>query len=255
MGISLLLGALVLLICIALAVCWAALARTRARERQLLAQADMQAARLESAERTAGSLSERLWASKRELDAERSRVRQRIDKLERQAGEVRRRDSIIDTLEAELRVLRERESARLAQVRKALEAERSRVAKLEKERLWLVRGFEGLMRRKRAELDGLRSRLAGGGPAVTAGGAPATPARRDDLQRIDGIGPVLERSLNELGITSYRQLAELGQHDRERLSGALRARVDCEDWAAAARLEHERKYGQSLAGAVQGGRG
>ena len=35
----------------------------------------------------------------------------------------------------------------------------------------------------------------------------APPPRRDDLQRIRGIGPALEKKLNELGVQSFAQIA------------------------------------------------
>ena len=63
---------------------------------------------------------------------------------------------------------------------------------------------------------------------------------RDDLKRIDGIGPELERRLNRLGITSFAQLAALAPAER----GELTARLP-EGW-----LEQARR----LAG-VEGGGG
>ena len=63
---------------------------------------------------------------------------------------------------------------------------------------------------------------------------------RDDLKRIDGIGPELERRLHRLGITSFAQLAALAPAER----GELTARLP-EGW-----LEQARR----LAG-VEGGGG
>lgn len=63
---------------------------------------------------------------------------------------------------------------------------------------------------------------------------------RDDLKRIDGIGPELERRLNRLGITSFAQLAALAPAEQ----GELTARLP-EGW-----LEQARR----LAG-VEGGGG
>ena len=44
---------------------------------------------------------------------------------------------------------------------------------------------------------------------------------RDDLKRIDGIGPELERRLNRLGITSFAQLAALAPAEQGELTARL----------------------------------
>ncbi len=66
--------------------------------------------------------------------------------------------------------------------------------------------------------------------------------RHDDLQRIFGIGPVTERALNRLGITSYSQLAELESTDVERIADALQiysGRIERDDWVGNARRQLE----------------
>jgi predicted flap endonuclease-1-like 5' DNA nuclease len=76
---------------------------------------------------------------------------------------------------------------------------------------------------------------ADGGPA--AFGAPGA-VRRDDLKRIKGIGPVMERSLNELGIESWEQIARLTGPDIDRLTAAIAAfpgRIERDDWVGGAR--------------------
>ncbi|MDQ0327317.1 small subunit ribosomal protein S2 [Rhodopseudomonas julia] len=58
----------------------------------------------------------------------------------------------------------------------------------------------------------------------------------DDLKKINGVGPVLEQKLNQLGITRYAQIAGLDQADTQRLDAALGSagRVEREDWIAQA---------------------
>jgi small subunit ribosomal protein S2 len=65
--------------------------------------------------------------------------------------------------------------------------------------------------------------------------APAGPG--DDLKQIPGIGPVLERRLNELGVTRFSQIAGFSDEDVQRLDEALAAkgRIDRDDWVAKAR--------------------
>ncbi len=73
-------------------------------------------------------------------------------------------------------------------------------------------------------------------PAPMANGNGA--ARHDDLKRIKGIGPVMERSLNEAGIHSFEQLAKLTKPEIEQLTAAIAAfpgRIEREDWVGSAR--------------------
>ena len=66
--------------------------------------------------------------------------------------------------------------------------------------------------------------------------------RHDDLQRIFGIGPVTERALNRLGITSYSQLAELDRDEVEQIADALQiypGRIERDDWVGNARRQLE----------------
>jgi predicted flap endonuclease-1-like 5' DNA nuclease len=83
-------------------------------------------------------------------------------------------------------------------------------------------------------------------PRVVAPDAPA-PTGTDDLRAIRGIGRAIERTLHELGITTYRQVADLRGSDLpEAVRGRLEAygaRMDREDWAGQARALHRDKYG------------
>jgi NADH-quinone oxidoreductase subunit E len=67
--------------------------------------------------------------------------------------------------------------------------------------------------------------------------APAAPSGRDDLKRIRGIGPTLERTLNELGIARFDQIAEWNDADIARVNERLRfsGRIERDDWVGQAR--------------------
>ena len=60
----------------------------------------------------------------------------------------------------------------------------------------------------------------------------------DDLQAIKGVGPAIEKTLHELGIFRYSQIAEMSEYDinrvAERLKG-FRSRIYREDWIGQAR--------------------
>jgi len=64
-----------------------------------------------------------------------------------------------------------------------------------------------------------------------------SPGYRDKLTLIDGIGSTLERKLNALGITSFKQIAELSERDIEKVNEqlAFKGRIEREGWVAQAR--------------------
>ncbi|WP_045877581.1 hypothetical protein [Pseudofrankia sp. DC12] len=70
-------------------------------------------------------------------------------------------------------------------------------------------------------------------------GGPAEPVpSTDNLKEIVGIGPVIEARLRTLGITSFRQLAAMGDTDVDRLSASLDgfgSRILSDDWVGQAR--------------------
>ena len=66
--------------------------------------------------------------------------------------------------------------------------------------------------------------------------------QRDDLKQIFGIGPVTEKALNKLGITSYSQLAGLKRHEIEKIAEALQifpGRIERDNWVGNARRQLE----------------
>ena len=68
----------------------------------------------------------------------------------------------------------------------------------------------------------------------------------DDLKLISGVGPVLERLLNDSGIRTYRELARLSDRDLDALddrTAEFSGRIRTEGWLEQARLLHRGKYG------------
>lgn len=66
--------------------------------------------------------------------------------------------------------------------------------------------------------------------------------QHDDLKQIFGIGPLTEKALNDMGITSYSQLADLQSHDIETIAEALQivpGRIERDDWVGNARRQLE----------------
>jgi len=60
---------------------------------------------------------------------------------------------------------------------------------------------------------------------------------KDDLKLISGVGPVLERKLNELGITQYAQVAKLTKKQIAEVDDRLsfKGRIERDDWKAQAK--------------------
>jgi predicted flap endonuclease-1-like 5' DNA nuclease len=73
------------------------------------------------------------------------------------------------------------------------------------------------------------------------------PNAPDDLKLIVGVGPVLERMLQRLGIGSYRQIARWSEHDIDEFDARLpefRGRIRRDGWVTQARALHQSKYGE-----------
>ncbi len=61
---------------------------------------------------------------------------------------------------------------------------------------------------------------------------------RDDLKQIKGIGPAIEKTLNEMGISRFNQISEMSEYDIDRIAKRLkgfRSRIYREDWIGQAR--------------------
>ena len=54
----------------------------------------------------------------------------------------------------------------------------------------------------------------------------------DDLKELTGVGPVLEKTLNEFGIYHYRQIAGLKKIEIAEIDEALnfKGRIERDDW-------------------------
>lgn len=68
---------------------------------------------------------------------------------------------------------------------------------------------------------------------------PASWQTRDDLTRISGIGPVIQRKLNEQGIYSFQQISELSDDQIQKISKAIRFFPD--------RIQRDNWIGQAVA--------
>ncbi|MCZ6732646.1 MAG: hypothetical protein O7B27_08885 [Gammaproteobacteria bacterium] len=70
---------------------------------------------------------------------------------------------------------------------------------------------------------------------------------RDDLKKIFGIGPVLERTLNGLGYYQFRDIARWGDAEIEQVARVLNPdRIRRDKWISQAKSLHQKKYGKEL---------
>ncbi len=106
--------------------------------------------------------------------------------------------------------------------------------------------------------------------SAESGGSPAVPlpfpvnlgpdVEPDDLLRLKGVGPKLARTLMDMGITNYAQIAAWSQEDVAAVDarlGVFSGRVVRDNWVEQARLLEagdvagfEEKFGKLLGGAL-----
>jgi predicted flap endonuclease-1-like 5' DNA nuclease len=155
---------------------------------------------------------------------------------------------------------REAEIARLRGRLKSAEDDRKQIADLSR-RVAELEPLDGVVKEREAKIDELSKLLAERAAAPAA--APRKPKTRtrakgqlftpppekDDLKKIYGIGPVLEKALNRLGVTSFQQVARFTREDIDRVSAAIEFfpdRILRDDWISGAKEEYRKKYGRSL---------
>lgn len=92
-----------------------------------------------------------------------------------------------------------------------------------------------------------RATLAANTPPAAPASAPVRrlfeppPGPADELERIRGIGPVLKQRLNELGITTFGQIAALSEEDLAHIDEVLdfKGRIGREGWVEQAKALQE----------------
>lgn len=99
--------------------------------------------------------------------------------------------------------------------------------------------FRALLEDRRAVVEASLAEMARLRREITSLSAAGRTGetRRDDLRRISGIGPAIERMLQAQGVTSLEQIARWNEEDIDRVSsrlGAFRDRIRRERWVAQA---------------------
>ena len=172
----------------------------------------------------------RFDATLQERDSEIQRLRETIEELNRFKDEVEKKDI----------ALREAEERRVMDI-----SERE-------EEIGALR--KRLVEYRVAQRFGTPSKTTGSAEsaATPTTGRPAGKARsqqKDDLKQIHGIGPVMERVLNRMGMFTFRQIAEWNERDVEQMASELNTypeRIRHDNWIAGAKEQHFLKYGEEL---------
>jgi predicted flap endonuclease-1-like 5' DNA nuclease len=135
----------------------------------------------------------------------------------------------------------EAERANLAGALAGRDADLARLAAFAEERRALIAELaetRGEIARYRA----LIVEVEANAPPLLLGG----PGSHDDLKLIVGIGPMLERMLAQLGVTSYRQIGRWTERDIDEFDRRLPefpGRIRRDQWVVQARALHQSKYG------------
>lgn len=135
----------------------------------------------------------------------------------------------------------EAERAALARGLAGRDADLARLAAFAEERRALIAELAEV-RGEIARYRALIVEVEANAPPLLLGG----PGSHDDLKLIVGIGPMLERMLAQLGVTSYRQIASWTERDIDDFDRRLPefpGRIRRDQWVVQARALHQSKYG------------
>ena len=148
-------------------------------------------------------------------------------------GDLTERARIIRSYEAEMAQLR-----RAIATRDAVHAQEAEFA-AERRRLFdqIARSRAETARYRQLVID-----LEDNAPSTLFG-----PGAPDDLKLVVGIGPVLERMLHQLGVTTFRQVAFWSERDIDEFDAKLHefpGRIRRDEWVTQARSLHQSKYGE-----------
>ena len=100
-----------------------------------------------------------------------------------------------------------------------------------------------------AEIARLRSRILDLETMHNRAVNPPEKAEWDDLEAINGVGPVLEKMLHKLGIYTFKQVALWNDEQIEWVDSLLehfKGRIVREGWVESAKDEHFKKYGERI---------
>ena len=167
------------------------------------------------------------------------------DRLRTELAAARDAQGQLEASLAECRELADTRASRVRELEQAEASSRERIAGLEQE-LSEARGVGDRKASSELAAAGVAAEPepppAGSPPAEPVQGTPppALPGPEgepDDLKKINGIGPSIEKTLHELGIYHFRQIAQFTPDNVAWIDQRLRfrGRIEREDWIGQAR--------------------
>jgi len=192
-----------------------------------------------------------------EIQSELTRLRtQTQEDLTRFTETLQQRDQDLQRLRAtveELEVFRGEVEKKELQLREAEERRVMDVSEREEEIGALRKRLVEYRVAQRHQIQAKSSGAAEAGSHSAAsparGAGKSRSAQKDDLKQIHGIGPVMERVLNRMGMFTFRQIAEWKEQDVEHMASELNTfpdRIRHDNWIAGAKEQHFLKYGEEL---------
>lgn len=104
---------------------------------------------------------------------------------------------------------------------------------------------QNFLEMEKQQKEALESARNAGTPDAANDAGTDEPVK-DDLQEIIGIGKVFEHTLHELGVFSFRQIANFDMSDIARVNAEMKefkGRMEQDDWIGQAKELHFKKYG------------
>ena len=189
-----------------------------------------------------------------EMESELARLRtQNQEDLTRFTETLQQRDQDIQRLRAtvdELEVFRGEVEKKEIALREAEERRVMDVSEREEEIGALRKRLVEYRVAQRHQTQAKSTDAASHGTAAAGRGAvKSRTTQKDDLKQIHGIGPVMERVLNRMGMFTFRQIAEWKDQDVEHMASELNTfpdRIRHDNWIAGAKEQHFLKYGEEL---------
>ena len=189
-----------------------------------------------------------------EMESELARLRtQNQEDLTRFTETVQQRDQDIQRLRAtveELEVYRGEVEKKESALREAEERRVMDVSEREEEIGALRKRLVEYRVAQRHQTQVKSTDAASHGTAAAGRGTgKSRTTQKDDLKQIHGIGPVMERVLNRMGMFTFRQIAEWKDQDVEHMASELNTfpdRIRHDNWIAGAKEQHFLKYGEEL---------
>ena len=242
--------------------------------RKRMSELELKAGQIEEKDRRVREMDALLESAVRDKDGQIKILERRITELEPVLKQLEDKDDMLRALDMSFKATTSEKDEQIDALKKRLgDLQPALIAEL-KQRVLELAPLENRVIEEDKVLKGLRSTVSAKDTEITnlmmeveklklskkprtrRAAKPAVSRRpvkktraRDDLKTIRGIGPVIERTLNRLGVRTYRQIAKWTKADIDRVSAKLTAfkdRIQRESWIKQAREAHFKKYGKRL---------